>query len=118
MAYGWLVARGDMAQELALADLVRRGGIEFGPAENLAPEIAAALTSGVEWWMIDRDRARFAIRRALADLLTQRVPAAVLIAAACAVNERRGKPLTHAEVEHATRHEVARELRTGRALAR
>jgi hypothetical protein len=117
-AWGWLVARCDAELPQAHDALVARAVSEFGAAPEIEAEARAALAAGVAWWSIDRDRTRFAIRRALAGLLAKRAPAAALIAAAHAVNDRRGRPLAPQEVVRATRHEVARELGRERAPAR
>jgi hypothetical protein len=118
MAYGWLVARGDMAETAALARLVHQAGAEFGPTDDLVAELTDGLAGAIDWWRLDRDRARFAIRRAMAGLLAQWSPSSVLLSAADQVNDKRGRPLTAAEVLHAVRFEVARTMRAGQAQAR
>lgn len=115
--------------------LVAQGLLELGEAEAAMHAVAAEripgmhaigrrvrlswmLRDSVREWERARDRARFAVRRALGPLLAERRPSVFLVAAARSVNDAAGGPLRDREVVDLVRREVFWAVRRAEADAR
>ncbi len=117
---GRMVAQGVLpeADTLAVLQGIAAEALPTVDARLVAIEVAAALADAVRVWIVARDRAQFAIRRALVPMLPARLPSWRLLAVAHGVNAAAGLPLLAHEVAQAVRREVARTMEAGRAAGR
>jgi hypothetical protein len=117
---GRMVAQKLDAPEAAIA-AIQRAAAERLPGMDAAGRdmrMAWLLRESVARWEQARDRARFAIRRALGPLLAERAVSGVLVRAAQAVNEAAGTPLLAGEVLGEVRREVYWAARRAEAAKR
>jgi len=117
---GRLVAQGLEEPDAALAAM-RVAAAERLPGMDAAGRdmrMAWLLREAVARWEQTRDRARFAIRRALGPLLAERAASGALVRAAQAVNEAAGTPLLAGEVLGEVRREVYWAARRAEAAKR
>lgn len=106
--FGRLVAQGVGDHGAALAAMKAAAAERLPGMDAMGREVRMAwlLNQAVEQWQQARDRARFAVRRALGPLLAERAPSGALMTAARAVNAEAGWPLTEREVLGVVRNEV------------
>lgn len=106
--FGRLVAQGVEDHAAALAAMRAAAAARWPDRDASGRDAGMAwlLNDAVVRWEMARDRARFAVRRALGPLLAERKASAELLAAARAVNDAAGGPLQDVEVLAEVRREV------------
>lgn len=98
--FGKLIAQGIVAYDDVLPDLYRaaiKAGYT-GDRRGLRTRLAWHLREAADFWQIERSKADWPIREAIAPLVEAREPAEAIMARAHAANEARGEPLLRSEV--------------------